>query len=148
MDRLTFKHQDGDLTFEIAGAMFEMNADNQLTISILCNGNPQYSWMSNPRFCLVDFPLPRAIKAGDAIEFGGSEEGIDEGPRCYAYSGEHCSPTDIVIKFKRVSKDEYDVDLSWLQGDPNYYDGRAKPTAVKTSCTLRRAPREHMWIPA
>jgi hypothetical protein len=146
LDTITFKHQDRDMTFSVAHALFATDG-RSLTLSIRCEGNPAFSWMSSPSFCLVDVPLDGPLRAGATLTFDGSDEDADDGPRSFAYAGEHTNPRDVQIKVLGATGDEMLADIAWSQSDPDYYDERAKPTRVEGRCTLKRGPVDQMWIP-
>lgn len=151
MHSITFQHQDGDMTFRVAKATFAISAENRLTLSIVCESNRSYTWMADPSFCLVEYPLEAPLGTGTVIRFAGNAEESDfwsHGPRAHAYVGVHETPRHVKIHFMRVSGDECDVAFSWSQSDVNYYDGRAEPNRVIGSCTIRRGPIEEMWIPS
>jgi hypothetical protein len=151
MGTITFGHQDGDLTFRVAKATFAVDRENRLTLSIRCEGRPEHSWMGDPSFCLVGFPLASRLAKGTVVRFAGNEDEFDfesEGPRAHVYVGIHQMPRDVEMRFTRVAGDECDVEFSWAQADVNYYDDRAKANRVAGRCTMRRGPVEEMWIPS
>ena len=151
---LTFKHQDGDLVFRVRKALFMTDADDRLTVSIVCKAERAHHWMDEPRFCLTRLPLKRPLKAGTTLRFrGNSDEASpdnDEEPFACVYVGEFDEVRDVRLDVKRVARDgkEIDVEIAWVQPDVQYYDERAKQNRVSGNCTLRRGTLKQMWLPS
>ncbi len=145
---LTFQHQDGDMTFHVRWGWFFVTNTNRLSLSIECKEESEYSWMSMPSFCLVDFPLEGTLEAGTLVSFAGNKDEVNDGePHSHVYVGVHQSPRDIEIRFKRVTKNSCDIEVSWVQPDTDYYDERAKKNRVVGQCTLKRGERKNIWCP-
>lgn len=148
MNTLTFQHQDGDMTFPVRSAWFVVTSANALTFSIQCAANRAYDWMSIPSFCLEDFPLTEPLAEGLLLQFAGHDPEVEgDGPRSFAYVGEHELPRDVEVLFKRVAPESCDIELSWSQPDVDFYDERAKPNRVAGACTLLRGKLKDIWIP-
>ena len=153
MDTITFRHQDGDMTFRVSEATFAITPDNHLTLSVKCEQNPEHTWMASPRFCLVDIPLDSALASGTVVRFAGPQDEDEaddwpsDGPRAHVYVGTHEMPRDVEVRFTRVSGDACEAELSWAQADVNYYNEQAKPNRVVGKCRMQRGPVEKMWIP-
>ncbi len=150
MDTITFEHQDGDMTFPVSKATFAITPENRLTFSIRCEGSPEASWMADPLFCLVGFPLGAPLEAGTVIRFPGNADEWDvvsEGPRAHAYCGVHQLPRDVDVRVLSAAPDACVIELSWVVGDVKYYDGRARRNRAVGRCTLKRGAVEDMWIP-
>jgi len=145
---LTFQHRDGDMTFQVKWGWFMVTASNRLTLSIECKPESDYSWMSMPSFCLVDFPLEGPLQSGAVIRFAGNQDEVtDNEPHSHVYVGVHQLPRDIEIHFTRVMKNSCDVEISWVQPDTDYYDERSQNNRVVAQCALKRGERKNIWTP-
>jgi hypothetical protein len=147
LDTITFRHQDGDMTFNVKWAWFHVSTANWLSLSIQCAEHPEHQWMSTPCFCLVDLPLAQPLAEGTVVRFAGNADTDEEGPTARVYTGSHNLPRDIDIKVIQLTESSCDVEVTWVQGDPDYYDERAKGTTVVGRCRLKHGQKKNIWNP-
>jgi len=143
LNTITFPHRDGDMTFDVQWAWFGVCPANRLLLSIECEEHPNHRWMSTPSFCLLDVPLAEPLAEGTVLRFPGTADGA----HAHVYTGTHETPRHVEVLVRRVSRAFCDVEVSWSQGDPDYYDERAKETRVVGRCRLKRGDRKNLWDP-
>ena len=154
MGKMTFLHPLGKLVFPIDWGLFCVE-DDRLTFSMECKSTKESYWMSEPLFCLVDYPLKRELKAGMTIRH---ERNVYEwvlrrkhksrelvGPRAHLYCGSHHEPYDVRVKFERVGPKTCQIDMRFMMPDVRNYGPGAKDHAVRVKCRLQRDERWKMW---
>lgn len=102
---VTFHHQDGDLSFHVVRALFAIDEEPRLALSIECAENSEHDWMATPCFSLIGFPLVGPVRPGLEVRLRGRDiRGFDFSPgvpRAHVYVGTHLTPRDVVIRFTR-----------------------------------------------